>query len=95
MYVCIGALTYSAWKNKSFTDGAYFCFLSLTTIGSCDIFRNMLNPAEETLELLIYCVYLMFGLMLSASLVLMVQRNMQSGSNTRLNKAPKSDEVAL
>lgn len=95
MYVCIGALTYSAWKNKSFTDGAYFCFLTLTTIGSCDIFRNVFNPAQDTMELLLYCMYLLFGLMLSASLVLLVQKNMHSESNPRPNNATKSDEVAL
>ncbi|XP_065212918.1 potassium channel subfamily K member 18-like [Planococcus citri] len=95
MYVCIGALTYSAWKNQSFTDGAYFCFLTLTTIGSCDIFRNVFNPAQETMELLLYCMYLLIGLMLSASLVLLVQKNMQSGNNVRLHETSKSDEVAL
>lgn len=96
-YICIGALVYSLWKNQPFADGAYFCFLTLTTIGSCDIFRNLFTATNETIALLLYSAYLFIGLTLTSAFVLLVQRNVKIESNSisliRFQK--RSDEVAL
>lgn len=97
-YICIGAFAYSIWKNQPFTDGAYFCFLSLTTIGSCDIFRNLFAANNETVALLLYSAYLVTGLTLTSAFVLLVQKNIKIESNSisLIKFQKKSDEeVAL
>lgn len=96
-YVCAGAFTYSIWKDKPFADGAYFCFLTLTTIGSCDTFRNVFNATNETVELLFYSAYLVTGLILISTFILLVQRNVLKlefmSTVTKFQK--RDDEVAL
>lgn len=32
-YICIGTVIFSLWENWSIVDGAYFCFVTLSTIG--------------------------------------------------------------
>lgn len=32
-YIIAGAFLFSQWENWSFLDSAYFCFITLTTIG--------------------------------------------------------------
>lgn len=96
-YICIGAFAYSIWKNQPFTDGAYFCFLSLTTIGSCDIFRNLFAANNETVALLLYSAYLVIGLTLTSAFVLLLQKNIkiESSSISLIKFRKTSDEVAL
>ncbi|XP_026684902.1 outward-rectifier potassium channel TOK1-like, partial [Diaphorina citri] len=36
-YICIGAGVFAAWEEWSFLDGAYFCFVTLSTIGFGDL----------------------------------------------------------
>ena len=97
MYIFFGALVYSIWKNQSLADGAYFCFLTLTTIGSCDAFRNVFSVSNETSELLFGSLYLVVGLVLTTSLVVLVQRNIiKIESISSIYKFPrKNDEIAL
>lgn len=97
MYILFGALIYSVWKNQSFGDGAYFCFLTLTTIGSCDAFRNVFSVSNETTELLFCSFYLVVGLVLTTALVVLIQRNITKlESISSIYKFPrKNDEVAL
>ena len=32
-YIFIGAVIFSYWENWNYLDGAYFCFITFTTIG--------------------------------------------------------------
>ena len=32
-YIFTGAIIFSYWENWSYLDGAYFCFITFTTIG--------------------------------------------------------------
>ncbi len=36
LYITLGTLLFSNWEKWSYTDGAYFCFISLMTIGFGD-----------------------------------------------------------
>ncbi len=36
LYILLGTLLFSEWEGWSYTDGAYFCFISLMTIGFGD-----------------------------------------------------------
>ena len=36
LYIALGAFIFSKWENWSFTEGFYFCFITLTTIGFGD-----------------------------------------------------------
>lgn len=97
VYICLGALTYSIWKKTSFADGAYLCFLTLTTIGSCDMLKNVFNPSTRTSELVFYCLYLFIGLALTSAFLYLIQRNInRTGSYLILTSRRKNDEeVAL
>jgi hypothetical protein len=37
VYICLGAAVFAAWEEWSFLDGAYFCFVTLSTIGFGDL----------------------------------------------------------
>ena len=35
-YIIVGTLAFSNWEGWSYLDGAYFCFISLMTVGFGD-----------------------------------------------------------
>ncbi len=36
LYILLGTMLFAEWEGWSYTDGAYFCFISLMTIGFGD-----------------------------------------------------------
>lgn len=42
-YVFTGAVIFSYWENWGYLDGAYFCFITFTTIGKRRIFVKFSN----------------------------------------------------
>ncbi|XP_061396769.1 uncharacterized protein LOC133332385, partial [Musca vetustissima] len=64
-YVCLGTVIFALWENWSLIDGAYFCFVTLTTIGYGD-FMPMRTFQGPEIQLFACCAYLLLGLVLVA-----------------------------
>lgn len=62
-YICIGTAIFSVWENWSFIDGAYFCFVTLSTIGFADMVPRKTFHGPD-LQLFACCAYLIVGLIL-------------------------------
>lgn len=78
-YVCFGATLFSVWEEWSFLDGAYFSFITLSTIGFGDIVpgSHLLEQGATSgsgqAKLIICCFYLVFGLAIIAMSFTLVQ----------------------
>lgn len=64
-YVCMGTVIFALWENWSLIDGAYFCFVTLTTIGYGDFVPLQTFQGPE-IQLFACCAYLLLGLVLVA-----------------------------
>lgn len=73
IYICAGAIIFASWENWSYLDSAYFCFVTLSTIGFGDLVPGKsLQISSSTdgdtvnregqLQLIACCIYLLFGL---------------------------------
>jgi hypothetical protein len=73
----LGATIFSAWENWSFLEGAYFSFITLTTIGFGDFVPGdaVLNDESEQgqAKLILACIYLLMGLAILAMSINLVQ----------------------
>lgn len=76
-YLCLGAAIFSLWEEWTFLNGAYFCFITLSTIGFGDLVpgTGILEPGkqEEHFRLIVCCVYLILGLAVIAMSFNLVQ----------------------
>lgn len=81
-YICLGAVLFAAWEGWTFIDGAYFCFVTLSTIGFGDLVPGKSFQGADTqngqLQLVAYCGYLLFGLVLIAMSFSLVQEEVVS-----------------
>lgn len=62
-YICIGTVIFSIWENWTFIDGAYFCFVTISTIGFADMVPRKTFHGSD-LQLFACCAYLIVGLIL-------------------------------
>lgn len=69
-YICFGAWLFRQWEvDWSYLDSAYFCFVTLTTIGFGDMVPTAVlapNSEKGRTTLIICALYLMFGMALLA-----------------------------
>lgn len=81
-YILAGAFLFSEWEQWSFLDSAYFCFITLTTIGFGDLVPakgvkdDRLNKVDErsaTVSITLCSLYLLFGIALLAMSFNLVQ----------------------
>lgn len=78
-YICFGATLFSFWERWSFLDGAYFSFITLSTIGFGDIvpgstlFEQNTASTSGQAKLIICCFYLVLGLAIIAMSFNLVQ----------------------
>jgi hypothetical protein len=78
-YIGLGAAVFSTWEEWSLLDGAYFCFITLSTIGFGDLvpgksFQRAADPhGEGQIQLVVCCIYLLLGLVLIATAFSLVQ----------------------
>lgn len=75
LYLIAGSVLFAIWEGWSYIDGAYFSFITFTTIGFGD-----LVPGEGTLDYrngrsLLCAMYLLFGVMLTAMCLASIQED--------------------
>ncbi|XP_043239990.1 uncharacterized protein LOC122390781 [Amphibalanus amphitrite] len=77
MYICMGAGIFAWWEEWRFLDGAYFCFITLSTIGFGDLVPGTkvlrAETQEDQLKLVFCCLYLILGLAIIAMSFSLVQ----------------------
>lgn len=64
-YIIIGTVIFSIWENWSLVDGAYFCVVTLSTIGFGDLVPKRTFHGPD-IQLFACCAYLILGLVLVA-----------------------------
>ncbi|KAH9383780.1 hypothetical protein HPB48_025550 [Haemaphysalis longicornis] len=78
-YICFGATLFSVWEQWSFLDGAYFSFITLSTIGfgdfvpGSDLLEQGATSGSGQAKLIICCFYLVLGLAIIAMAFSLVQ----------------------
>lgn len=74
-YICGGAVLFSLWENWTFLNGAYFCFITLSTIGFGDLVpgSDIFDAQSGQAKLIICCIYLITGLAIIAMSFNLVQ----------------------
>jgi len=75
-YVFVGAVLFAAWNGWSWIKGAYFSFVTLSTIGFGDLVPGWdeMGTPQGDLKMAVSCAYIVFGLaVLSMSFNLMME----------------------
>lgn len=75
-YIIAGAFLFDAWEGWGFLDSAYFCFITLTTIGFGDLVPAKgvkKNDESATISIALCSLYLLFGIALLAMSFNLVQ----------------------
>lgn len=69
-YICLGALLFKEFEDWQFGDSAYFCFITLTTIGFGDFvpqgIKNRSTDQKQIINRIYSALYLLFGMALMA-----------------------------
>nr|XP_018917181.1 PREDICTED: potassium channel subfamily K member 18-like [Bemisia tabaci]XP_018917182.1 PREDICTED: potassium channel subfamily K member 18-like [Bemisia tabaci] len=83
-YICLGAAIFAAWEEWTYLDGAYFCFVTLSTIGFGDLVPGKSFQRPDTqdgqIQLVACCIYLLIGLVLIAMSFSLVQETVAAKS---------------
>lgn len=72
-YICGGAWLFYSWEGWGYLDSAYFCFVTLTTIGFGDLVPGSALSEDQQVTLAVCAVYLLFGMALLAMSFNLVQ----------------------
>ncbi|PNF39339.1 hypothetical protein B7P43_G01514 [Cryptotermes secundus] len=73
-YILCGAFLFSKWEKWEFLDSAYFCFITLTTIGFGDFVpAKRVQNKDATVSIALCSLYLLFGIALLAMSFNLVQ----------------------
>lgn len=65
-FITGGAILFSVWENWNIFDGAYYCFITLSTIGFGDIVPGQALDEGSQEKLVVCALYLLFGMALIA-----------------------------
>ena len=81
-YLVVGAMLFAHWEDWSYLDGAYFCFISLMTIGFGDFvpgksyiynFDETIPESEANAKLVLGAVYILLGMAIIAMCLNLMQ----------------------
>ncbi|KAF6215823.1 hypothetical protein GE061_000158 [Apolygus lucorum] len=78
-YIVGGAFLFSGWEQWKYSDSAYFCFITLTTIGFGDFVpAQRVNKNNAEMSIALCSLYLLFGIALLAMSFNLVQEEVIS-----------------
>ncbi|CAF3345444.1 unnamed protein product [Rotaria socialis] len=78
-YLILGAVLFSEWENWKLLDGAYFCFVTLATIGLGDLVPGKSITSTQVEGKLVICaLYVLFGLSLMAMCFNLMQEEVRA-----------------
>ena len=78
-YIFFGSMLFSLWEEWDFLTGAYFCFITLSTIGFGDIVPGMdVDAWSKESKLVLSALYLIIGLSLIAMCFNLVQEDVKA-----------------
>ncbi|CAF1144857.1 unnamed protein product [Adineta ricciae] len=78
-YLILGAILFSEWEGWRFLDGAYFCFVTLATIGLGDLVPGKSITSTQVEGKLVICaLYVLFGLSLMAMCFNLMQEEVRA-----------------
>ena len=78
-YILAGAVLFMGWEDWDLLQGAYFCFITLSTIGFGDVVPGIGKGSYADEEKLVLCAfYLLFGLSLIAMCFNLVQEDVKA-----------------
>ncbi|CAK5081669.1 unnamed protein product [Meloidogyne enterolobii] len=66
LFIAGGAVLFSIWEDWNFFDGAYYSFITLSTIGFGDIVPGQSLDEGSQEKLIVCALYLLFGMALIA-----------------------------
>ncbi len=66
LYILLGAVLFSVWEEWNLFDGAYYSFITLSTIGFGDIVPGQSLDEGSQEKLIVCALYLLFGMALIA-----------------------------
>jgi Ion channel len=78
-YVFMGALLFGVWEGWDWLTGAYFCFITISTIGFGDYVPGYSNSASDSgaqLKMVGAAVYIVFGMALMSMAFNLIQEEM-------------------
>lgn len=70
IYICLGALSFSVSEGWSYTEGLYFTFITLTTIGYGDLYPSRHVQNNTMIPILVYILFGLCLISMSVSLVM-------------------------
>ncbi|XP_026319072.1 uncharacterized protein LOC113229625 isoform X3 [Hyposmocoma kahamanoa] len=81
-YIVAGTFLFKSWEQWAYLDAAYFCFITLTTIGFGDFVpaqgQRAGNPADAVHSIALCSLYLLFGIALLAMSFNLVQEEVRA-----------------
>ncbi len=75
LYLLAGSLLFAIWEGWSYIDGAYFSFITFTTIGFGDLVPGETTVSQRSGRSILCAAYLLFGVMLTAMSFRLIQED--------------------
>jgi hypothetical protein len=76
LYLLAGSLLFAIWEGWSYVDGAYFSFITFTTIGFGDLVPGESTISHRSGRSILCAMYLLFGVMLTAMSFKLIQEDL-------------------
>jgi hypothetical protein len=73
LYLLAGSLLFAIWEGWSYIDGAYFSFITFTTIGFGDLVPGETTISQRSGRSILCAAYLLFGVLLTAMCFKLIQ----------------------